>query len=300
MTKIDMAGIYDISLETHHSDCCIGPSLSSSDIRHLEDTKNTPAHAWQMAAINPDAKPFEANDAMIKGLAAHALLLGESTDRFIVRPKTLYGHSWSGNRKVHREWLAAQKAAGRIVLNPEWIDDIKGMHASLSVHPVIRGGLLNGAVEKSVIFQDEKSGLWVKARPDALPSERHVVDLKCMGQVDKMFVTRQISDKGYHIQLALAGLARRMVEGTTAEEHILVCVESKPPHAIRIAPVAPEAIKMGLRQIRRSLDLFAKCFHAKEWPAYHYDDNEYTGLTSFMTHRLEAEADEKYLPDIGD
>lgn len=296
--KIDKPGIYDITLEEHHSDICVGPSISSSDIRALENPENTPAHAWMRSAINPDAKRFEANDAMIKGSAAHALLLGENTSRFIIRPKKLYGHVWSGNRKAHREWLAAQKAAGRIVLHPEWIDDIRGMHKSLSENTFIRDGALNGAVEKSVIYIDEKTGLFVKARPDALPSERHVVDLKCMAQVDRMFVTRQISDKGYHIQLALAGLARQMVEGVEVKEYILVCVGSKPPHAIRIAPISDTAIKFGLRQIRRSIDLFAECFHSGEWPNYYPDDNEYTGLTGYMVHRLEQEADEKRLPDV--
>jgi hypothetical protein len=52
------------------------------------------------------------------------------------------------------------------VLLPGQIEIIRGMHASLQAHPLITGGILDGAIEHSLIWQDEETGIWLKARGD--------------------------------------------------------------------------------------------------------------------------------------
>lgn len=269
-SKISTPGVYDMPIEAYHGDCCVAPSISSSGLRTIE--AKSPKHYFETSYLNPDREPDEPNAAFDIGRAAHTLLLGEAGFRkqFVVRPSEW--DSWRS--KEAKAWKAKQIEAGRTVLVEEDIAAIRRMSKSLASDPLVRDGLLNGEIERSLIWKDEETGVWLKARPDALPVNADIIaDLKTTDRGDGLAVRRSIMDYGYHMQLALVGMGMEQTIGRTMgnDDYVLVFVEKKRPHCVNVKPIDIEWIDAGRRQIRRALRTFADCLSKGEWPGY--DDN---------------------------
>lgn len=293
--KITEPGCYLMPIEAYHSDCCAGPSVSSSGLRLLD--QKSPAHYWAGSYLNPDREDDEEENANFRiGRAAHHLLLGEGgfAEKFCTRPATW--DSWRTN--AAKEWRAQQQAAGRTVLTDGEIKIIRGMAASLAAHPLIEGGLLNGEIERSLIWRDKETGVWLKARPDAIPVDTDIVDLKTTADASGRGCRKSIEDNGYHMQLALVGMGMEAIFGRKADEfhYTLVFVEKKPPFAVNVKPVDPNAIWWGRKQLRRAIRRFADCAAKNDWPAYD-DDTSTASLSDWYVKRLEAEAQNGMLPD---
>jgi hypothetical protein len=289
-------GIYaGVPIEVYHGAAlCNGPSISSSGLRTIEN--ESPAHYWCRSPYNPDREPEEPSDALDFGKAAHVLLLGESgfREHFALRPA-----EWSDWRTAAaKQWRDDMRAAGRTVLTPDQVDVIRKIARSLERHPVIAGGLLNGEIEQTMVWKDPVTGVWLKARPDALPRDRMLVDLKTCASADRQSVSRALADHGYHMQLALAGMGLEALTGEAPgnDDYVLVFVEKAAPYAVNIKPIDAEAIWYGRRQLRRAIDTFARCLESGEWPAYG-DDLSPVYLPAYYQKRLEQEAEDGRLPE---
>jgi hypothetical protein len=292
---IDQPGIYEgLPIDRYHGQPCAGPSVSSSGLRTID--AESPLHFWARSSLNPNRLPEEEKDHLALGKAAHHLFTGEGDfwRHYVIRPD-----KWADWRTGEsRAWREAQRAAGLTVLVDKQMDQIKGMAASLAAHPTIRAGLLNGEAERSIIWQDEKTGVWLKSRPDILPVDSDmVVDLKTCSSADPLSVRRSIADYGYHMQLALAFEGMKAVTGREMRDHVLVFIETAPPYAVNIKPIDPVDIEDGRRQVRRAIDTFARCVETGEWPGY-ADDEVPASLPSYYRNRLAAEAEAKLLPAL--
>lgn len=289
-------GIYDgVAMEVYHGpNLCDGPSISSSGLRTIEN--ESPLHYWVNSPYNPDREPEEANDAFDFGRAAHTLLLGEQgfREKFAVRPK-----EWKDWRTdAAQQWRRDMRKAGRSILTPADVEAIKKVADSLARHPVVQGGLLNGEIEQTIAWKDRATGVWLKARPDAMPRDRVVVDLKTCASADRCSVSNALAEYGYHMQMALIGMGIEAVTGEAPgnDDYVLVFVEKKAPYAVSIRPIDPEAIWYGRRQLRRAIDTFARCIESGDWPGYD-SDLATACLPKFYQDRLQREAEDGLLPE---
>ena len=260
-------GVYSgVSNAAYHrrADICAGPSISSGGLRRIETTSL--AHYYATCPYNPGrVDEDDDSEALIFGRAAHTLLLGEEgfKTEYLIRPDAYPDakgdeKAWNGNATWCRKWLADAARAGKTVLTKAQLDRIVGMAEAMARHPTIRGGILNGQIERSVFWRDPLTGVWLKSRPDALPEDDlTLVDLKSCASAHPLAVRKAISDHGYEQQLALAEDGLRETRGQIIRERVLVFVESKRPHAINIKPVVEDAINWGRRQNRRAIDRFA-------------------------------------------
>jgi hypothetical protein len=293
---ITTPGIYGgVPSEIYHgADLCDGPSVSSTSLRTIE--LESPAHYWCHSPYNPNREPEEPSEALEFGRAAHTLLLGEEGFRqhYAVRP--IEWADW--NTKESRLWRDEQRASGRSVITHEQVGHIRRIAGSLARHPLVGGGLLQGEVEKSILWRDSITGVWLKARPDVLPRDLCIVDLKTAESASRVAVERTLADRGYHMQLALVGMGLEAMTGQAPgnDDYVLLFVEKSPPYAVRVAPVDAEAIYYGRRQIRRALDTFAECWERKDWPAYR-DDLRPIFLPGYLSNRLKFEAENGLLPE---
>jgi hypothetical protein len=263
-TKISEPGVYDMPIEAYHTDCCVGPSVSSSGLRTI-DTQSL-AHYWQDSYLNPEREPFKQSDAMALGSAAHHLLLGQEdfAKKFIVRPKFAPGtkdEPWHGAKLVCKKWNADAELARLTILKPDALEQITAMAEALARHPLIRDGLLTGSVEKSLFWQDSETGIWLKARPDCLASYGTVIaDYKTTADASPGECEKTLWNFGYHMQLALGGMGIEALTGRRPDNdaHVLVFQEPKPPHCVSVRPIDPQAISYGRMQTRRALQKLAK------------------------------------------
>lgn len=299
--QITEPGIYSgIPLDVYHSQNILpGPSFSSSNLRRvLEENSGSPAHCFVEWSGNPDQVEPPEKKTWLIGRAIHHLILGQDqfSREFIFRPEELPDKhgiitSWHGNKIVCQQWLAQAAAGGArwdgtklvwvpdasqpplTVLAGDETQHIIGIARSLTRHPLIfnpqqKGqGLLNGHIERSFFWQDKRTGLWLKARPDAVPTDSgDYADLKTTTSVQWKDLTRAISDYAYHQQAALIAEGSRVCADILMTCFALVFVEKRPPYCVRIVVLRDEHIKLGMRQNRRALDIIASCIKRKHWP----------------------------------
>lgn len=303
--KVSRNGVFDLEIADYHRQICEGHSVSSSGLRQI--INKSPLHYWA-EYIDPERDPFETSESLILGQATHHLFLGEKhfDKHFVVRPDT-YFHlkenkkkPWSNNANFCRAWNKDQEEAGLYILTSNQLKRIEGMARVLSNEPLIREqGLLSGAIERSLIWKDRETGIWLKARPDVIPAvEKVIVDLKTAGRsATDNFCQRAIYDHGYHIQLALVDMGMRACLGRDVEEFILLFVETTKPYAYNIKPVDSRAIYLGLCQIRHGLRTLAECLSKDQWPTY--SGSTFTAhLPGYAEARLEQDLEAGLLPDI--
>jgi PDDEXK-like domain of unknown function (DUF3799) len=271
--QITRPGFYSkIPLDVYHRpDICDGVSISSSGLRKL--WTRSPAHYWVNSPYNPKRVEEEDTKAMVLGRAAHKWLLGE-TDfnlHFCEQPAE-YPSTRGGMKPWHRgshycqDWEAARKAEGRTPLSLTDIDAIVGMAEGLGRCDIVEQGALGGHIECSAFIKDEETGVWLKVRPDAVPSESgNYVDLKTTHSIFPVDIDRTVLEKGYNQQLALIRSVIRRLDLPFADA-TLIFVESKPPHCVSTYHMRDEDLDLGEMQNRKALKDFAECMRTQRWP----------------------------------
>jgi len=302
--KITEPGIYDIPNAWYHDDCCDGPSISSTGLRQIE--QRSPAHYWATSPLNPDAEPMEATKALDYGAAAHCLLLEPDLfeAQFAVSPFSDFARNEEIEGKLFRKsdkkaWKDAQEEAGKTIITKDDYAAITAAKRALAEHPLVKDGLFDGLIEKSVIWQDEETGVWLKARPDCIPAGAILVDYKSAVSAHPRDIRKALTDHGYHMQLALAVDGIHAVLGDRIEHVALAVQEKKPPYVVNVAPVEQAALYRGRQQNRRAIRAFAECIEKGDWPGYPELESE-IGLLPWAESDLDQQENYGILPKIED
>lgn len=278
---ITVPGVYKgISLDDYHGkrDLLDGPSVSKSALKWLIPTMGgSPKAFWGRWSFNPNHIQQETSKALDFGKAAHCLLLGDEVfdDRFIVRPShrpedmgkpEKDRRAWNANANDCKAFLDDAGKRKLTVITPDQIERIKRIHADASQHPLIQQGVLNGRIERSMFWKDEETGIWLRARPDALPNADGVfADLKTTSSFAEHFLERQIFDAGYYLQAAMTRMVCRGL-GIPFETFVLVYVLNDDVPDTAHVEIDQFDIDRGDRAIRWCLRTIRKCLDAKEWP----------------------------------
>lgn len=296
---ISEPGIYrKIPMADYHGQLTVTPSISSSGLREIEN--RSPLHYYATSYLNPDRPEDETSPAMDLGRAVHKLLLSEDgfRDEFVTRPEKYEDDKgawkpWSGNATVCKEWLAARKAEGKTVLLPSQVADIQGMAERLSKNTVAVD-LLRGRIERSIVVKDRQTDVWVKARPDSIPADSVIADLKTCTDASQLAIGRSIMSFGYLQQMALAITSLEEVGPSRINESVLLYVETSYPYAFNIKPLDNGDLYTAMRQNRRALNTFAECLRTGDWPSY--PDSTFTwSAPKWWTDRMEKDPS---LPEI--
>ena len=297
--QITKPGMYSgIPLELYHkATICDGPSVSSSMLRMI--ISQSPAHFYAQWEGNPDCVEPKDTRAFILGRALHHLMLGEPffATLFVIQPKEWPDEKgelkpWHNGRKVCKEWNAKQAKAGRAILTPAEVEQIKGMAKSLGKHPLIKPPVsaLNGAIERSIFWKDKATGLWLKIRPDAIPGDSgDFVDLKKTTSVQYFDIIRSIEKLGYFQQGALICQGAREVLGIERPTFTLVFIEDDVPFCPRVVTLKENDLAVGDKANRVALDIFARCLKSGHWPGPGGEraDAEYVEMTDHARARIE-------------
>lgn len=283
---ISKPGIYSgVPIDVYHgANLCDAPSISSSGLRKIAN--DSPAHYWCESPYNPDRIEQKETDALTFGRAAHHLLLGEDdfNAHYVVRPD-----KWDSWRtKEAKEWKSAQEADGRTVLLSNQLDTIRGIARSLANHPLIDAGILNGGIELTMVWRCKDTGVWKKARPDAMPnSSGDFADLKTALSVKDDALRRTIFDYGLHQQGALVGEGFCELSKQKDYTFSLVFAEKEAPFCIRVVTLRDSDLALGERQNFAAARQFAHGIETGEWPGPGSADAEYIGLPDWATKSIE-------------
>lgn len=299
-----------ISLGYHDFEICDGPSISSGIMRATEQTSMD--EVWLKFPGNPDCKDESDKEHFSRGRARHTLFLGEGgfARDFVVQPETYPAGAtypsrdgtefkkWTYGAKWCKDWREAQRAARRSILPADEMEDIKGAAGKLAAHPEIRdGGILNGLIEHSIFWKDPITGLWLKARPDVIPTDgAMIVDYKGARDVSYRAIEKALDESGYHQQLALIGEGMREVAGIEIELYALVFQKWVAPWSVNVKPIAGEAIQYGAMQNRRAINRIAEALRTGIWPGPD-DDGVPVNLPKYARDRLQKQHEAGLLPE---
>lgn len=281
---ISRNGVYSgINLDDYHgkTDLLDGPSISKSALKSLIPAHGgSPKSFWGRWKFNPDHVEQEQSKALDFGKAAHCRLLGDEVfdEKFVVRPdtypdaKTGEFKPWNANSNVCKEWLATQ-TKGRTVVTRDDVIQIERIRQDARQHPLISAGILNGRIERSMFWKDPSTGIWLKARPDAIPRADGVfADLKTAASFDEDFLEKQVFDAGYYLQAAITRMVCRGL-GIPFETFALIYVLKDDVPDTAHAEVSVHEIDRGERVVRWCLDTIRHCLDTGEWPgARPFDD----------------------------
>ncbi|GAB3817787.1 hypothetical protein GCM10027605_69070 [Micromonospora zhanjiangensis] len=300
---IDKPGIYNLPADVYHRDPVPGGSLSSTGARkllppscpalfkHWLDTGDEPKAAWDI------------------GTAAHKLVLG-------VGPELVRIDADEWRTKAVKEEVAAVRARGAVPLRPADWDTVHAMAAKLREHPVATalftprgrpdvGPDGAGQAEVTVVWQDQRTGVWCRALIDylpyftlhrdgqpavapAYPGRLLLPDYKSGRSAAPDKLGRTIADFGYHVQLAwyLMGL-RAVGYARDDAQALLVVQETRPPYLVTVCQPDRDAMLLGALRCRQALDVYAECTASGRWPGY-ADDVVLAELPPWETRELDG------------
>lgn len=272
-------GVYDLPAERYHQDPVAGGSLSSTGARKLLPP-SCPAlyRHWR------DSEERETKPAWDEGHAAHKLILGAGP------PLVTVADEWGANPNEWRTNNAKARVkevrdAGAVPVKPSTMERVEAMAAQLRAHPwaaqLFAAG--TGEPERTIVWRDQRSGVWCRALLDWLPHPqpgRRLIfrDYKTAALTNMMRPDRHIDDCGYYVQAAfhVAGLrALGLADDDAAAVIVLQCKE--PPHLVRVVQLDPNAMRIGAIRVREAIDLYAQCRSAEQagdldpWPAWSRD-----------------------------
>ena len=262
---------YGIHTDIPASEYHAHPAASASKLKKL--WQSTPAH------LKADTETFEPSAAMVMGTLAHSLILEPETPLpgIVVQPEEYEpGKRWTRAAKVCKEWEAAQKASGLMVLKADEWKDALGMAEAVAWHPLAHDLLVDGKPEVSLCAHDSANGLDIKARIDFLPNTGGaIVDVKTTIDASERGFMRRAYDLGYHIQAALyLDLWNALMPTEPRTEFYFVAVESSKPYAVNVFKASAEFFAKGREDYKSALTLYAQCVKADKWPAYSQEVKE--------------------------
>jgi PDDEXK-like domain of unknown function (DUF3799) len=295
-TLISAPGLYrDVPMADYHGQLTVTPSISSSGQRTIWST--SPAHYFDGSYLDPTPpEPVERPYFSVGRAAHHLLLLGRKgfDAEFVIRPSRFPDYRTDDAKRWKRETIKA----GLTIITPAELDDIVGMAKSLGADPLVRAGILDGLVERTLVYRDPETGIWVKSRPDAIPMDEDAADLKTCVSVSDDAIERSITSFGYNQQGATVRSALLHGQGVVMRDFSLVWVEKKRPWCVRVVPVTPEDLDRGADQNRVANWAFAHGVKTGEWPGPGHDSEaKYMGLSPWAKKRIDERL-ALLLPDI--
>lgn len=284
---IQKPGAYRLTMARYHSqDICDGVSVSSTGIRKA--ALQSPLSFWKTSDLNPNRyPPKEESDALTLGKAAHCLILGDEVfaENFAYVPEEAPRRPTSPQVAAFKKngfWSDAAmegaafwekfdaEAQGRSLLTAEQVTRIGYMAENLQALPEAREALIGDLTEISMIWQDDQTGLWVKSRPDCIPSNGvDFGDLKTFSPKGFDLILsaqRAITDHGYAVQMAMACEGAYRVFGTTATRCALIFTQTLEPYEPVPIMLDEEAIHWGRVLYRDGLNKIAHGLSTDEWP----------------------------------
>jgi len=256
-------GLYSLDIDLYHTQaCCDGPSVSSSSLRAI--MHGCPQKWYATSDLNPARMKKKETVALNFGRAAHALVLGEPEfkSKFIISPYADF------RTKEAQLWRDSQT---KQVVRIEEMETVNAMAKAQREAPQVMRAFSEGKPEMSLIWKDPETGVWLKSRPDWLPTHpaiRFACEYKTCISIEPRKLSNDVFKYGYEMQAALAldGIATVLDVKPLGMAHVVQ--EKDVPYLCDMRLFTTEQIEFGRMQYRKALHIFARCLETGIWPGY--------------------------------
>jgi len=261
--RITEPGIYELSEEDYHADCCPEPSLSASIAKKL--VGQSPAHARHAhPRLNPGFASEE-KEIFDRGTVAHALLL-QGIEAAVV----LDFDDWrTKDAKANRD---AVRADGKIpILRKYWdaiIEMVDRCREQLAQHKEASDAFTEGKPEQTLIWRED-NGVWCRAKLDWLNDDRRkIFDYKSTGRnAGPDDIQRIVFSDGWDVQESFYRRGVRRLTGIDPAFQFVV-QESTEPYAASVIGFGPDIQWLGDEKVDLAIKQWGRCLKAGVWPGY--------------------------------
>ncbi len=266
----------EMSIDQYHA---------NADIKNLGDNA---VLSKSMLSIF-DECPAKFEDAFINGnrdKGTNAMQLGNAVHLYTLQ-KELFDQNYyimpsdiikNAKHAAYQEQIAL--ANGRIIMKPSEMGQIEGMAKAL--HQNKKAMLLldkPGKIEASIFWTDAESGLKFRCRPDFMPDDGILVDLKTTGRADNDSFHRLAYDKCYDLSVALTARGYKALTGNWPAEYAFLLVETESPYVIegkltniacnyQNGKLSKSYLQIGQERLSRILDKYLQCKASGNYPGY--------------------------------
>lgn len=260
---------YGVSFEDYQK----WPAANFSKIKPIADT----ASKCRYAMDNPKVP----TPAMILGSALHVATLEPSRFEQMFHICPPCDRRTSEGKAIYAQ--ESLKAEGKILIRQGSHDDesllgevesVRGMakaiHGLKSAAPFLTG---SGQNEVSMLWRDEETGLFCKARMDRSiehfePLDMPVtVELKSCRDASAWAFAKAVDDMGYAAQAAGYRHGYKVITGRNPM-HFFIAVENFPPFDCAVYSLDDQSLQTGYLQYRQMLNRYAECVKINCWPGY--------------------------------
>ena len=275
-------GFYRIPLDVHHSQCCDGPSVTSGVLRKME--KHGPSKVWATHVLNPDRYEPKRTDALRLGSAMAAFVEGgldALNAEYQTIPENAPPRPTKPQLQALKEGRESSKARasiafwsevdrdGREVITEKELELLAAMGLALSKAPAA-AAVLGGEPEITMAAYDDRTKLWMLARPDNMKFDGTMSDYKKINAGGRPFnqwlCSQRTEDHEYTMQLGFAADVFERLTGIWSDQAGLVFQEDEPPHDVILMPVLEEDLRFGQFLNQRAMTRFRECLDAQHWP----------------------------------
>lgn len=145
------------------------------------------------------------------------------------------------------------------------MENLKRMRDRFHGKAINRGLLAGAAFESTVFWEDRRTGIYCKARPDIYHQAGVLIDIKTTERM--LWFLRDAENLGYFNQLAYYADGVAAVTGRAPQTVLLVAVEKTGARDSKIFDVTPKLAK-ARRENALYLDKYAQCLKTDRWPGY--------------------------------
>lgn len=253
-------GLVEIDNDAYHA----GPGISKSHLDSIApDCGKTPLHYWHKY-INPEREREEPTAAMVLGNAIHtAILEPDLLNEKVVAGLDIDRRS-NANKAAWAEFEAAN--AGKTILKAEDYQTVLAVRDAVHRHPVAAPLLRGGKAEQSFYATDPETGELIKCRTDWIAdSGEFILDLKSTDDASPDGFARSAANFRYHVQQPWYQDILDILYGEHPPYWMFLAVEKKPPYAIGLYYLPPEALHLGGLLARRDLRRIVECKQSNLW-----------------------------------
>jgi len=166
----------------------------------------------------------------------------------------------------YRTFLETSNLDPTNVLSPSEAEQVQRMYEALEQNEYAFHLLTRAIPEATAYAKHHETGLWLRARPDALHKDR-IVDLKTTApQHFRPLSFREHAKRyGYPLQVGFYALVTRLIGFDIKAAHI-VAVENEFPFDVVPYRIDPTKLEILIAEIENALRGYAECLVTGVWP----------------------------------
>jgi len=254
-------GIYEgMPMDVYHDD----PALSKSG---LLDLRMSGAH-YKAGRENE-----RSTRSLTIGGLAHTAILEPDTfdDRYTFPPASVLSKSGAMAGNEYHAWRAEQEASGRQVVKYEMIETAMRMRDAVLENPAHSKAaelLRQGVKEVSFFVSDPLYEIRLKVRPDNIPCDGILVDLKTARSAFEPFFGADAARYCYHWSAWMSCHVVTLATENDYGRYYFVVVESDPPFEVAVFECPRHQQLVARAQIEPLIYQYKYFYDNNIWPGY--------------------------------